>query len=53
MMVVIMKKQKSQKSVVCHKKELKFENYENCLEATQIDNKTKYQEKNRISIDGL
>ena len=26
-------------------KKLKFENYENCLEATQLDNKIKYVKK--------
>ena len=26
---------------------------ENCLEATQLDHKTKYLEKNKISTDGL
>ena len=37
MMVVKVKKQKAQKR--CHKKkQLKFENYKNCLEATQLDN---------------
>ena len=30
---------------------LKFENYKNCLETTQLDNKTKHLEKNRINID--
>ena len=35
------------------KRKLKFENYENCLEGTQIDNKIKYIEKNKISIDNL
>ena len=35
--VVMIKKQKAQK--VCHKKKLKFENYKNCLEATQLENK--------------
>ena len=26
-------------------KKLKFENYKNCLQATQLDNKTSYLEK--------
>ena len=30
---------------------LKFENYKNCLETTQLDNKTKHLEKNKINID--
>ena len=36
------KKQKAQKSVI--KTKLKFENYKNCLEATQLDNKIDYLE---------
>ena len=35
------------------KRKLKFENYKNCFEATQIDNKIKYLEKNKIDIDSL
>ena len=34
-----------------HKKILKFENYKNCLEAAQIENKKKHLEKNKISVD--
>ena len=30
---------------VSWKENLKFENYKNCLEATQLDNKIKYLEK--------
>ena len=33
------------------KRKLKFQNYRNCLEATQLDNKIKYLEKNKINID--
>ena len=33
------------------KRKLKFENYKNCLEATQLDNKIKYLEKNKINTD--
>ena len=32
---------------------LKFENYQNCFEATQFDNKMKYLSKNKINIDSL
>ena len=32
---------------------IKFENYKNCLEATQLDNKIKYLEKNKINIDSF
>ena len=38
------KKAKSTKKCVI-KRKLKFENYKNCLEATQLDNKIKYLEK--------
>ena len=37
---------------VCHKRKLKFENYKNCLEATQLENKS-YLEKHKINIDSL
>ena len=37
------------KSVI--KRKLKFENYKNCLEATQLENKINYLEKNKIVID--
>ena len=33
------------------KRQLKFENYKNCLEATQVDNKIKYLEKTKINMD--
>ena len=35
------------------KRKLKFENYENCFEATQLDNKIKCLEKSKINIDSL
>ena len=35
------------------KRKIKFENYANCLEASQLENKIKYLEKNEISIDSL
>ena len=38
------KKQKAQKSAI--KRKLKFENHKNCLEATQLENKINYLEKN-------
>ena len=31
---------------VCHKKKIKFEDYSNCQEATQLENKISYLEKN-------
>ena len=46
------KKAKGTKKFVI-KGKLKFENYKNCLEATQLDNKINYLEKNEISIDSL
>ena len=49
MTVVKIKKQKAQRSVI--KRKLKFENYENCLEATQLENKINHLEK--IDIDSL
>ena len=39
MTVVKIKKQKEEKSVVIRK--IKFGNYKNCLEATQLDNNIK------------
>ena len=35
------------------KRKLKFENYKSCLEATQLENKMNYLEKNKINIDSL
>ena len=35
------------------KRKLQFENYKNCLEATQLDNKRNYIEKTNINIDSL
>ena len=46
------KKAKGTKSCVI-KRKLKFENYKNCLEATRLDNKIKYLEKNKIDTDSL
>ena len=50
-MVVKIKKQKVQESVI--KRRFKCENYKNCLEATQLENKLNYLEKNKIDIDSL
>ena len=46
------KKAKGTKKCVI-KRKLKFENYKNCLEATQLDNKTNYLEKNEINLESL
>ena len=35
------------------KRKLKFENYKNCLEATQLENKINYVEKNKLEIDRI
>ena len=48
-MVVKTKKQRHKKCVI--KRKLKFENNKNCLEATQLDSKIKYLEKNKINTD--
>ena len=45
------KQQKAQKLI--SQKKLKFENYKNCLEATQLDSKIKYLKKNKINNDIL
>ena len=45
-------KAKSSKKCVI-KRKLKSENYKSCLEATQIENKINYLEKNKINIDIL
>ena len=41
----------AQKCVI--KRKLKFEDRKTCLEATQIDNKRSYLEKNQIDLDRL
>ena len=35
------------------KRKLKFENHKNCLEVTQLENKTNHLEKYKINIDSL
>ena len=44
------KKAKSTKKCVLN---LKFEKYKNCLEATQLENKTNHLEESHIDIDSL
>ena len=46
------KKAKGTKKCVI-KGKYKFEDYKNCLEATQLENKPKNLEKNEIDIDSL
>ena len=49
MEVVKIKKGKSTKKCVI-KRLLKFENYKNCLKATQLENKVNHLENNKIDI---
>ena len=51
-MVVKIKKAKVTKNCVI-KRKLKFENYKNCLEATQLENKINHLEKNKVDIDSF
>ena len=46
------KKAKGTKKCVI-KRKLKFENYKGCLEATQLENKMNYLEKNKIDINSI
>ena len=46
------KKAKGTKKCVIRRK-LKFENYKNCLESTQLENKINCLEKNKIDIDSI
>ena len=50
--MVVKIKAKGTKNCVI-KRKLKFENYKNYLEATLLDDKIKYLEKNKINIDSL
>ena len=36
---------------ICLKRKLSFENYENCLEGTQFDNKKNILEKHEVNVD--
>ena len=45
------KKQKTKKRLSW--KKLDFEDYKNCLEAAQIENKINHSEKNKIGVDCL
>ena len=46
------KKAKGTKKCVI-KRKLKFQNYKNCLEAAQIENKIIHEEKNKVDVDSL
>ena len=52
MTVVKIKKPKGTKKCVIKQKR-KFENYKNCLEASQLENKINYLEKNKIDLDSI
>ena len=47
-----MKKAKDTKKCVI-KRKLKFQDYKNCLEAAQFENKVNHLEKNEIDVDRL
>ena len=36
-----------------HRRRLKFEDFKHCLEATQLENKIIYLEKNKIDMDSI
>ena len=46
------KKAKGKRKCVM-KRKLKFENYQNCLEGTQFENKINHLEKNEINIESI
>ena len=50
-MMVKVKKRKVQTFVT--KRKRGFENYKNCLEETELENKITYLEKSKINIDSL
>ena len=45
------KKQSTKRCAI--KRKFKFENYKNCLEATQLENKINCLEKSNINIESL
>ena len=47
------KDKKNKRHKECHQRKLKFENYKNCLEASQLKNKINYLEKNKFNIVSL
>ena len=52
MTVVKIKKQNDTKKCVI-KRKLKFENFKNCLQETELENIINHLEKNKIDIDSL
>ena len=56
--LLLLKRCSEDKKVIGAKKcviirKFKFENYKNCLETTQLENKISYLEKNKIHIDSF
>ena len=47
------KKSKRHWKVYHKKRKIRFENYKNCLEATQLENKVNHLEKNKTDIEIL
>ena len=41
------------KKQLCHKKKPKFQDYKNCLEATQLENKINQLENKRVNTESL
>ena len=52
-MEVEIKRQKTQKKKCVIKRQLNFENYKNCLEATKPEIKIEYLDENNSDIDSL
>ena len=48
----MIKQQRRHKKHVIRRK-IKFQNYKNCLEATQFENKTNHLEKNKIDTNSF
>ena len=51
MMVVKTKKAKGTKTFVI--KKIRYEDYKNCLQATQLENKRNHPEKSKVNVDSL
>ena len=50
--MIVLKKRKRHKKV-SHKRKIKFEDYNYCLEVTQLENKINPLGKNRLNVDNL
>ena len=51
--MIVIKIWKSLSKIDCHTKKLKFEDYKNCLEGNELENKINHPEKNKIDLDTL